>query len=224
MNLSKPWNRMLWFLQWAQFKPTTFNRKRLANVRSAKNTIKLCKEIGIVPKCLVDVGANEGQWSYWLRKEWPVMMTESFEPGNHPNCPRRRYNVALSSVTGRCDLVGNDTQSRVIENRNGEIQMARFDNYFAGTPPLPSPSILKIDAETHSARALIGFGNRLNEFALVVIEVCWDNCRSGSDYRGQAERIFRTMYDYEFDGMTSVDEAVYSGQTDFVDMAFWKRK
>lgn len=215
------WNRALWFLQWVQFYPATLNSKRFANVRSAKNTIELCCEIGLKPTCLFDVGANAGQWAFWLKREWPEIIVESFEPNTMLKPLGRVHHVALSNECYSGQMIGHDTSGCVVQDVNGNTQVVTFDKYWEHAL-IPSGSILKIDAETHSAKALLGFGERINEFAMVVIEIFWDNSRNGSDYHGQAATIMQFMLANGFINITSVDEAVYSGRTDFSDMAFWK--
>jgi hypothetical protein len=159
------WNRLLWFLQWVQFWPTSLNAKHWANVRSAKNTIELCRELGIKPQVLFDVGANDGQWAYWLQKEYSIPVV-SFEP-NATIKPRGEfYCVALSDCNGSGSMAGEDTSGHLVAGN--ETAVWRFDELYAGT--IPSGSILKIDAETHSARAMLGFGKRIREFDVIVIE------------------------------------------------------
>jgi len=217
-HLEPSWNRLLWFLQWAQFRPASLNSKRWANVRSAKNTIELCQELGIEPLRLFDVGANDGQWAYWLKKQWPHMRVEAFEPNINAKPIGNYHGVALSDVSGEGALAGTDTSSHVVDGSC--VKVVRFDEYWIGV--IPRRSILKIDAEHHSARALIGFGERIRFFDLVIVEICWDNFRSGEEFKGQAAVIMQFMFANGFTNMASVDEAVYSGRTDFSDMAFWK--
>lgn len=211
-------NKLLWLLQWMQYAPRTMNRARLSNVRSARNTIEICREIGLEPHALFDVGANRSQWAYWIVKEWPNIILESFEPNVSEKPMGRVHRVALSDRSGIGSLIGNNHSAYIVEGC-GDILVERFDSYWK--TEIPSHSILKIDAEAHSKSALIGFGHLIHSFNLVIVESCWSNCRDNM-LKGQAVDIFRFMLSSGFDCITSVDEGVFSGRCDFSDMAFWK--
>lgn len=220
MSPADVYNRIIWLMMWAPFRPATLNSKRFANARSAKNGITLARALGLRPTTLFDIGANESQWAWWWQREWPALNLVSFEPQTAMKPSGRVHRVALSDENGTGKLIGSDATGYIQENDRGEIEVARFKDYWIW--PIPDGSVLKIDAEAHSSRALIGFGNRIHRFSLVIVEVCWDDFKGASTYRNQAADIWQFMLDSGFNRTACLDADYYSGHTNYCDLAFWR--
>lgn len=216
-------NRAVWFMLSLPYLPMTLNSKRWVNKRSAANTIAVCDKIGLVPACVFDVGSNESQWTYWLKLKWSWLKIHSFEPQMGVRPMGEIHRIALSDENSVGRIKGAQTSAIIVDVDEGAGQgviIQSFDEYFKGE--VPENSILKIDAEAHTARALLGFGQRINEFKLVILEVCYDNWHGEVDFGGQQAIINRFMLDNGFDRAQVVDADYFNGHTNYCDIAFFK--
>ncbi len=213
--LKKNYNRIVLVLMWLPSKPTTLNRWRFANARSAKRTIEICeKNIGFIPEVLFDCGANESQWAWWINKKWPQIKIESFEPQLSTNpFLGDIHRVALSDVDGE------GTMNGLILNETGtETKIRRFDQYW--DKEIPKNSLLKIDTDAHGSRTVRGFGERIKEFRFVIIEVCWD---CGLELmKHQAHDIIKMMSDAGFNRIVCVDADFNNGKSNYCDLGFFR--
>jgi len=210
-------NRVIWFLQQLPYGPWTFNRKIYGNARSACNTVSIIKQLGIVPQMLVDVGANNSQWAYWIRKTWSAIIIHSFEPQQGCQPTGIVHTIALSDKAGSGQIIGAGVSAYLVDGKGTQVK--RFDELRL---VLRFPAILKIDAEHHTAAALRGFGNRLESFSVVVVEMCGDIHDDG--YAGHQWEILDTMRKSGFDKFTLVDAGYDNGVTGVYDVCFWKSK
>lgn len=170
----------------------SLNKARLCNVRCARNTIQLAKELGLHPGTLVDVGANNSQWAYWLHREWPQMEIFSFEPhpAFHPLGSVMR--VALSDHCGVLPITTEGGASHLSHKGDTLVDVYRFDNLYV---PLKKPAILKVDCETHTFRALAGFGDYLDDFKIIVVEM-WNHYPHLPQFQNQQADIWELMLKY----------------------------
>jgi FkbM family methyltransferase len=146
-------------------------KDRWFNAQSAGNTIQLLHELGITPKTLVDVGANNSQWAVWIKKHWLGIWVISFEP--HPDFKPigSVHRAALADKSGMARFASNGQESCISPAGQISVPVWRFDSL-----PLKfdRPAILKVDAENFTYQALLGFGHRLEEFDVVVVEM-WNS-------------------------------------------------
>lgn len=165
------------------------------NARLAHNVIKFWNEYhSIYPAQLIDVGANNSQVAMWLAKEWPWMEVHSFEPNPATTPIGNVHHVALGDVKNIMRFKRDvSTWAEISEDGDIEVQVCRFDEY-----PLRirKPCLVKIDAENFTYKALVGFGERLRDIDMVLIEV-WN-------FPNQA-RIWEWMIKYGFIGAHIVD-------------------
>jgi hypothetical protein len=79
--------------------------------------------------------------------------------------------------------------------------------------------LLKIDCENMSADAVAGFGLRLQDFSMAVIEVIGDDM---DGYGDQHQRIHEQMKLCGFNKATLVDAGYGVDGIGFCDVAFWR--
>jgi FkbM family methyltransferase len=206
------------------FPPIPLDRRRLINMRSAGNTIRLIEELGIVPGTIVDAGANDSQWAYWITRRYPSARLISFEPNpnHHPMGEVQRIALGNRSESGNLFLAGES--SRLLSSAatgTCAVQVRRFDELAL---QFERPAILKIDCENKTAEALEGFGDRIGEFSVVVAEMCNDSeCwPDHEEYQSQPAQILRHMLGRGFDTRI-VDVGYDFGRISLYDMAFFRR-
>jgi len=198
--------------------------------RTASNFLNLVRELGIKPFQLWDVGANESQFSFWIKKEHPGIEIISFEPCRKFKPLGKVINIALSDsnegVKGMTDLNGEVCPIIASEiecdNILNEVRVVRFDSL--GLKPRPG-SLLKIDAETYTVKALRGFGGRIEDFDLVVIEVL--NKLYEPHYwpyeKTAACEVFAFMLKHGFNCSRILETGLfYPDRITHTDIAFWK--
>jgi FkbM family methyltransferase len=120
------------------------------------------------PNHLVDVGANSSGFAYWLKERWPNMHIDSFEPQPELNPIGNVHRMALGSTNETKWLNLHGPASYVSDSGDILVSIARFDSL---NLPIQSPALLKVDAENLTFDVLQGFGSRLDEFAMVVVEM-----------------------------------------------------
>ncbi len=172
----------------APYKP--FAPHSMASNRvSTAHTIRLIKQLGIMPAHLVDVGANESQWSKWLVREWPELMVTSFEPLKKFRPIGDVQHLALSDSQSEMKMATTNNAYHIDDNGDTLVKSVRFDSLDL---LIKKPAILKIDAENFTARALIGFGKRINEFDVVVVEM-WNEYNQ-PPFKNQQAEIWNSCY------------------------------
>jgi|ERR1035438_7311303 FkbM family methyltransferase len=202
-------------------KPFTLDAWKAYNRHGTAQVIRMIKELGIAPRHLVDVGANESQWAYWLMKEWPDMRLDSFEPLHRFRPQGVIHRLALSDNEADLRMVsrpGGD--SHIAEAGDTSVKAVRFDS-------LPfevlRPAICKIDCENFTSKALCGFGDRINEFEVVVVEMLNEWPRKGEClwFKNQQPEIWSFMLKHGFTGRL-VDFPYSIHAITNYDMAFYK--
>jgi FkbM family methyltransferase len=187
-----------------------------SNRVSTAHTIRLIKQLGIMPAHLVDVGANESQWSKWLIQEWPDLKVTSFEPLQKFHPIGDVQHLALSDSQSEMKMVSRNAY-HIDDNGDTIVKAVRFDSLGLR---IKKPAILKIDAENFTARALIGFGKRINEFDVVVVEM-WNDFDSQA-FKNQQAEIWEFMLLHGFRQCRMVDSLYSIHSISFYDMAFYK--
>lgn len=165
-------------------------------------------------RAVIDVGANEGQFSRTARALLPEANILAFEP--IPECYQRvktrfardaRFlviNSALGSEKGRAELTVasgdtgassllavSDTQARyfphTLNSRSITVDIDTLDAVVA-TSDLPGPYLLKIDVQGFEYEVLQGGMNTLANAAMVVLEASYERF-----YQGQ--KLFSDVYE-----------------------------
>jgi len=147
------------------------------------NIIDLVEDLRISPKQFVDVGAHNSEIALWMVEKWPWIEVISFEP-NRVRCPIGKWiQKGLSDERGIRYFTKDPSEQFISEEINGyPFEIVRFDSL---EEVIRQPAILKIDAEHYSARAMRGFGERLKEFQVVVIEMANHFPKWHKDYPGE---------------------------------------
>lgn len=194
------------------------------NRRGTAHVIQLIRELGITPRHLVDVGANKSQWAVWLVKVWPDLHIDSFEPLHGFTPIGNIWRCALSDEEGQAVMVEKSGGSHITAEADGinrhTVPVHRFDGL--GMQIL-SPAILKVDCENYTAQALRGFGRRINDFSLVVIEMWndWD-LRELPHFKNQQAEIWEFMLANGFRMARVTDYEYAVGSIPVYDIAFYK--
>jgi len=153
----------------------------------------LLKEFLIVPKLGIDIGANIGEYSVALRRNFPGMELHLFEPSkiNQEKLNARFAdktniiinNTALSNITGDAQLFSNVLGSglgsltkRNLEhfnidfNVNEAVQLIRFEDYWEQKLLKRNIDLAKMDVEGHELDVLKGFGKAIYQTKLIQFE------------------------------------------------------
>lgn len=215
-------NKLVRVLEAGPFLVPSLNKERLINARSAGNTIRLLEELNVSPKMLVDVGAHNGEWACWIQRRYPSVRILSFEPTHGLSSLGTVLHMALSDEHAQGQLLMNGPSTVVMEqDHSGEVPIRRFDEL---EERIDRPAVLKVDAESHTARALAGFGKRLQEFDLVVVEM-WnvrpDSGPNWKNWKNQQHEIWSTMVGNGFTNHRVVDAGYTDGHVTTYDSAFW---
>jgi FkbM family methyltransferase len=150
---------------------------------------------GLLPRTVLDVGANTGQFAVASAKLFPNVRVRSFEPV--PECFEElrenvrglgnvvAYPLALGESEGEVSFHVNAyshsssalplTQAHreafpdARETRTTTVKVSTLDRVFAGTE-LPRPVLLKLDVQGYEARVLRGGAETLKHVDYVVLE------------------------------------------------------
>ena len=171
----------------------SFDKDRWSNIRCAKDTIRLCNDLKIIPFTLVDVGANKSQWSIWLKRKWKNSLNIiSFEPNiNFVPKGDNIFRLALtnSNRDDNINLVDNGGSSYISDTGTLKCKACRFDSLEI---KIVRPAILKVDCENFTYKALEGFGERLKEFDVIVCEM-WNYYSDLPQFVNQQLDIWKLM-------------------------------
>lgn len=151
---------------------------------------------GIRPKCVLDVGANIGQFAVAAVKIFSPMVIHSFEPLSDAFAELRSNTRTLPAVTVHQYAIGSaDGESRIRANKFSHsssllplgsahlnafpfaqeahiepIQIRRLDSVLK-TAKLPRPCLLKIDVQGFEKEVLAGARDTLLEVDFIVVEL-----------------------------------------------------
>jgi FkbM family methyltransferase len=151
---------------------------------------------GVLPRIVIDVGANVGQFAVASAKLFPGVLVHSFEP--HPDCVlqlRRNvqslgnvavYPVAIGEKEGEIDFhlnahshsssvlaLGENHQKAFPEAREVStirVRMTTLDQILANVA-LSGPVLLKLDVQGYEAQVLRGCPELLQRVDYLVVEV-----------------------------------------------------
>lgn len=171
------------FLRWPKFSITSFNMLSALHKQS------------VLPRTVIDVGANVGQFAVAAAKLFPDAVVHSFEP--NPNCAdelRKNtsslgnvsvYQVALGDEDGEVAFhVNSHSHSSSIlalaknhrdafpdahEVNTIQVKIDTLDNIFSNLT-LARPVLLKLDVQGYEAQALRGASQLLSRVDYVVLE------------------------------------------------------
>ena len=195
---------------------------------------------GILPKTVIDVGANAGQFAVASAKLFPNVTVHSFEP--NPESVRQLqknvsrlanvlvYSMALGDQTGEIEFhVNTYSQSSSIlplaqahktafpsaqEKETIRVKLSTLDDALADTMFTP-PTLLKLDVQGYEARTLAGASKTLKRIDYVVIETCFQPMYEG-------ESVFRDilaiMEEQGFCFARPIDFAAVQGGGEIVQM------
>ena len=168
------------------------------------------------PQHLVDVGAHNSEFTYWLKRRWPNMQVDSFEPQPDLSPIGNVHRMALGSTNGTRWLNLHGSATYVSDSGDLPVSIARFDSLKL---PLQSPALLKVDAENLTFDVLQGFGSRLDEFAMVVVEM-WNVNQGKVVFCNQQSQILGLMFDRGFTDIRVIDTNYDLTTIPTYDMAF----
>lgn len=154
-------------------------------------------ESGVVPKTVLDVGANEGQFAIGALATFPKATIHCFEPGGNArerltaemqeNNRVQIHGVALGQENGEAVLhvTSQDQSSSILslhanhldaypdvtETRTENIRISTLSTEWGRLNPT-SPVLLKIDTQGFEMKVLIGAEAVLSKIRWIVLETC----------------------------------------------------
>jgi len=157
-------------------------------------------------ECVVDVGANRGQFALIARKVFPLAKIHSFEPleepgqifqkifGNDPNVIFYPYAIGREKTTSTIHVTKDDDSSSMLpitktqstmfpgatEKETRQVTVLPLSQALGDTS-IPPASLLKIDVQGFELDVLQGSEDILNKFSHLYIE-----CSFIELYEGQA--------------------------------------
>ena len=157
-------------------------------------------------ECVVDVGANRGQFALIARKVFPLAKIHSFEPleepgqifqkifGNDPNVIFYPYAIGREKTTSTIHVTKDDDSSSMLpitktqstmfpgatEKETRQVTVLPLSQALGDTS-IPPASLLKIDVQGFELEVLKGCEDILNKFSHLYIE-----CSFIELYEGQA--------------------------------------
>ncbi len=173
---------------------------------------------GVLPRTVIDVGANVGQFAVASAKLFPEVFVHSFEP--NPNCVtllqrnvRSLHNVAVYPVTigereGEIDFhINSHSHSSSVlalsENHQDafpdarevgtiRVKMTTLDQVLAGVE-LAAPILLKLDVQGYEAQVLRGSPEVLKRVDYLVVEVSFKPMYQGETLFMDIARMVETL-------------------------------
>ena len=141
-------------------------------------------ERGFLPMAIVDVGAFEGRWSKMAKQIWPSAQLFMIEP----NVEKKTLLLEIAKdLNARffCELLGaeNDREvefhlmesgSSVMEERSAvprKVEIHRLKRLDSILSDIPSPALLKIDAQGYELEILKGCSEIMSAFGAVLLEI-----------------------------------------------------
>jgi FkbM family methyltransferase len=189
--------------------------------RSAVATIKWLNDRGVVPKTIVDAGANNSQWASRLSREWPGASVVSFEPQEACRPMGLVHRCGLSDEDGVLAVSGSGTSAVLIETGSrseDRVAVHRLDRYAS---EFKDPAVLKVDTEDHTYRTLLGAGDCLKRFACVVVEI-WEGLDAPCEGRNRHVEIHALMWRSGFNRAMTVGAMPWRNHVSITDALFWK--
>ena len=192
--------------------------------RSAVATIKWLRDNGVIPKTLVDAGANNSQWMMRLAREFQLAKIVSFEPQSACRPLGRWHRVGLSDRDEGLAVSGSGTSAVLVpipvssETPIHAVHAYRLDRY---ADEFKFPAVLKVDTEDHTYRTLVGAGDCLGKFACVVVEI-WEGLDAPCEGRNKHAEIHALMWERGFNRAMTVGASAWRNHVSITDSLFWK--
>lgn len=226
--------------------PQLFQARRTGvRVDFLEELIRLREEFALIPRTIVDVGANHGEYIRAAQFAFPEASIEAFEPTpalyerlrskfEGPLCHVFPYALDRESgrqefhLTGADDLSSllkptADLRSRVQSDEHAatcsiEVESRRMDEVLK-FPVDSRPVLIKIDVQGSELRVLQGASRVLDQVACVKLEYDFDPL-----YEGQASvlELFSFMEECKFSRFLQVDVHINDGKIRRCDILFFK--
>ena len=199
----------------------------------------LLKKLGFLPKTIIDVGANHGNWTRTAVQNFPDARYILLEPQDHLKCHvqdliDQGYQLTWINA-GASDEPGNllfnvaardDGSSFVplggaVEPQSQITVAVTTINEVVASRALPVPDMIKIDAEGFDLKALAGASDLYGKTEIFLLEAVV--CVSG--YDNSATEIIRRMdaAGYRLMDITDLNRSPRSRALWFCEMAFIRR-
>ena len=190
--------------------------------RSAVATINWLRRNGIIPRTLVDAGANNSQWTMRLAREFQLAKIVSFEPQASCRPLGRWHRVGLSDKDEELAVSGSGTSAVMVpvsgKATSHAVHAYRLDRY---ANEFIWPAVLKVDTEDHTYRTLVGAGDCLGKFACVVVEI-WEGLEAPCAGRNKHAEIHALMWKRGFNRAMTVGASAWRNHVSITDSLFWK--
>ncbi|MBN9119412.1 MAG: FkbM family methyltransferase [Planctomycetes bacterium] len=203
---------------------------------SMEGCLRFLRERGVVPRCVLDVGANETRWARLAARVFPESRFVLIEPqeemvpalaafcGAHPSA--RFVRAGAAAQPGEAvqtiwdDLQGSTfvvpaADQMLRAGRQRVTPMVTIDEVFAGEPHLPE--LVKLDIQGYELEALKGAGRLFGRTEVFILEVQLIRSDLVPDLHAVVDFMHRRNYQvYDICGYLRrpVDDAL--GQVDLV--------
>lgn len=174
--------------------------KKKKRLDAQAQVLEVLRDAGFRPKSVIDVGANKGQWSRKTLSYFPEAKYRLFEPQAELRSSLDQlrsqgdveiHSIGLGEKKGSFSFTMHDRddsrsfsytaeQASELGFEQEDIQVDTLDNFLAERN-LPSPDILKVDAEGWDIQVLNGAEKTLADVDVVFVEAGVCNTRITND-------------------------------------------
>jgi FkbM family methyltransferase len=158
------------------------------------DTLRRLERAGLEPRCIIDIGASNGAWSWAARSVFPLAELHLFEPLADrdrsyrsgldrllatPGVRAQVHPVALgeSEGTKMLRMTSSPVESSLLPvalseyfTAEAEVKVVSLDAVWAANQ-LPSPALLKLDTQGSELRILRGATGVLSSVQAIVVEL-----------------------------------------------------
>jgi FkbM family methyltransferase len=195
---------------------------------------------GVLPKTILDVGANVGQFTVASAKIFPTVIIHCFEPSPESGIELKKNISKLKNITvypiALGDKIGEEiffintyspsssmlplTQEHktifpaACEKETIMVKVSTLDEIFRGFRFKP-PVLLKLDVQGYEARILAGAINTLKKIQYIIVETSFRPM-----YRGELlfRDILKILEDQNFQFIRPVDVAIAQNSGEIIQM------
>tara|TARA_R100000935_G_scaffold1517_1_gene4863 strand:+ start:44736 stop:45503 length:768 start_codon:yes stop_codon:yes gene_type:complete len=171
-------------------------RKISLNKLEAKNQLlNYCfvslKQMGFTPKHIVDVGANKGTWTREAMHYFPDAYYTLIEPQKRlkvhfedllvskkvsyypvgAGSEKGSFKFTLHERDDSCSFQYSEAAAAKLGYEQVDIPVETLDNLLSQNPAIPSPDLIKIDAEGLDLEVIKGAGSFLGKTEVFLVEV-----------------------------------------------------
>jgi FkbM family methyltransferase len=184
--------------------------------KTAKISITILNELGIIPRTIIDVGASQNQVTSYWKKEWPYARLISFEP--NPECQPSGdiIRMALSDKNGMEKFICEKGFSRLGLEGQIVVPIRRFDSLKLD---FEVPAIIKVDCEDGTYAVLKGMGEYLRSFSAIHVEML---NHLHFDFVNKQSEIHALMWGHGFKHHKTVDAISWPNSIACTDVLFWQ--